>query len=59
MLPASATRLRFGSRPVRIAGQTTRGVAASMTTRRTFPFTGTVYYSGIDATFWAPATLPL
>ena len=35
MVPASSSRCNVGSRPVRIAGQTTRGVAASMTMSRT------------------------
>jgi hypothetical protein len=34
--PASARRFRLGRRPVWIAGPTTRGVAASMTTSSTF-----------------------
>ena len=34
--PASASRCSTGRRPVWIAGQTTCGVAASMTTSRTF-----------------------
>src|SRR5688572_1815407 len=34
--PASASRFRFGSLPVWMAGQTTRGDAASMTTSSTF-----------------------
>src|SRR5215217_5809614 len=36
MAPASASCRRTGSRPVFTAGQTTCGVAVSMTTRRTF-----------------------
>src|SRR5688572_14651540 len=38
IVPASARRCSVGKRPVRIAGQTTRGVAASITTRRTRAF---------------------
>src|SRR5687767_14629950 len=34
-VPASSSRCNVGNRPVRIAGQTTRGVAASMMRRRT------------------------
>src|SRR5687767_12566679 len=34
--PASASRFRFGNLPVWMAGQTTRGDAASMTTSSTF-----------------------
>ena len=40
--PASDSRRMTGRRPVWTAGQTTRGVAASMTTRRTFDATQTV-----------------
>jgi hypothetical protein len=36
IVPASTSCWKAGSRPVRMAGQTTWGVAASMTTRRIF-----------------------
>ena len=55
--PASASFCITGSRPVWMAGQTTCGVAASITTRRTFPFTSSVYTPASDGTFRAVATL--
>ena len=41
--PASDSRRMTGRRPVWMAGQTTRGVAASMTTSRTLEATAPVY----------------
>ena len=55
MTPSSARRRITGSRPVVMAGQTTCGVAASMTTSRAFDATASVYTSG---TFRRAATLP-
>ena len=49
MAPAPASARMTGSRPVWTAGQTTCGVAASMTTSRTFDATTPVYTRGLAA----------
>ena len=53
MLPISANCFMTGNRPVCTAGQTTCGVAASMTTRRTFRFTQQFYCGN----FWSDADI--